>query len=208
MSNISFCPNCNNILDITKSTGQVGGAKDEQNDQTSDSESSTEHQTSKSLVQKLLQNYKIDSETVSSMDLDDIVKSDEYKKLDVDQKEYVFNKIQDLKPSTEKKESFEKTVTKTTDKAYFICNSCGYLKPIEEGALIFSRVSSDIVQNYAGSEVNDMKFSSILPRTRKYICPNKKCESHNDDSKREAVFFRLNNTYRIKYICLACDVIF
>jgi len=205
MSNISFCPNCNNILDITKSAKQVGGAKDETYN---DSETSSEHELSETLIQKILHNHKIDSETASSIELDVIIKSDEYKKLEVDQKELVYNKIQDLKPAEDKKELLEKNITKQTEKAYFICESCGYLEPIKEGTEIFSRVSSDIVQNYSGSEINDMKFSSILPRTRKYICPNKNCESHTDNSKREAVFFRLNNTYRLKYICLACDAIF
>lgn len=207
MSNISFCPNCNNILDITKSAKQIGGAK-HQSENTTESDSDSSSEYSETLIQKLLHNHKIDSETVISIDLNDIIKGDEYKKLDVEQKELIYNKIQDLKPIEEKKESLEKNITKQSEKAYFICDSCGYLEPIKEGTEIFSRVSSDIVQNYAGSEIGDMKFSSILPRTRKYICPNKDCESHENISKREAVFFRLNNTYRIKYICLVCDAIF
>lgn len=204
MSNISYCPNCNNILDITKSTKQVGG----KNDSDSDSESSESYEHSDSLIQKILHNKKIDSDTITDNELENILKSDEYKKLEKEKKEYVYNKIQDLKPVEDKKTTFEKQAAKPTEKVQFICDSCGYRKPIEEGTLIFSRVSSDIVQNYTGSEIKDMKYSSILPRTRKYICPNNDCESHNDNSKREAIFFRLNNTYRVKYICLACDTLF
>lgn len=205
MSNISFCPNCNNILDITKSSKQAGGAKDEES---TDSDSSTHSDHSDTFIQKILHNHKIDDTSIDTINFDDLLKSDEYKNLSVENKELVYNKIQDLKPTDIKKTTYEKNMAKTSEKAYFICDSCGYLKPIDDGTLIFSRVSNDIVQHYASSEVNDMQYSSILPRTRKYICPNTKCISHTDDSKREAVFFRLNNSYRVKYICLPCGTVF
>ena len=40
--------------------------------------------------------------------------------------------------------------------------------------------------------------NNILPRTKDYICPNIKCKAH--DKKyvdREAVFYRINKTYRL-----------
>jgi aspartate carbamoyltransferase regulatory subunit len=44
----------------------------------------------------------------------------------------------------------------------------------------------------------------ILPRTIRYICKNPKCDTHSNSSKKEAVFFRINNTYKIRYVCVEC----
>lgn len=147
-----------------------------------------------------------DTNDVNNISLTDLVKDPSYKKLSANQKQFVYNKIQELIPNELKKEELEgKGGNATTDKAYFICNNCGYLKPIGEDTLIFSRVSSDVSQSYTSSDISEMANSDILPRTRKYICSNPKCISHTDLSKREAVFFRLNNSYSVKYICLACN---
>ena len=89
-----------------------------------------------------------------------------------------------------------------------ICNNCGYMKPIPEGTLIFSKVSTDIAQSYSTSDFKDMVYSDILPRTRKYICPNTKCESHTNPQKKEASFFRMNNTFKVKYVCQTCSTVF
>jgi hypothetical protein len=205
-----FCPECNNVFDITKSVEQGGGNKmfDESSESMSLSEKTTSNMNGgvdiDALVDKLMADKEITSEELKDVSLDMLTKNVEYKKLKSKDKEYVYNKLQDLLPKEEKKIIKEETVAKKIEKAYFICNNCGFTKPIEEGTLIFSRVSSDISQNYSGSELSDMRYSSILPRTRKYICPNKECESHIDPAKREAVFFRLNNTYKVKYICITC----
>ena len=110
----------------------------------------------------------------------------------------------------DQKKVFKDIVDKTDDqeKAFFICNNCGFIKRIEPRTLIFSRTSESISQSYDINEYNDMLNSKILPRTRKYVCPNSKCISHNDSYQREAVFFRLNNSYKIKYICNACGTDF
>jgi hypothetical protein len=93
-------------------------------------------------------------------------------------------------------------------KVYFECNNCGYFTEMQPGTKIFSRTSSEISQTVGYSNYEAMLNSSILPRTRNYKCPNNNCESHKDASKREAVFFRLNNTYKIKYVCSACKTDF
>lgn len=184
-----FCPNCNNVFNITKISNQSGGK-------------STDDISA--LVTKLLNNEHIDDTNIS---FEDIAQTTAYKKLKPKQKEFVHNKIQDIIGSNKEKLLEEKPVY-NLEKVYFICTNCGYKKPIEKGTLIFSKVSSEISQTYSPIEVDTMKYSDILPRTRKYICPNKNCESHDNLEKREAVFFRMNNTFRVKYICQACSTAF
>ncbi len=143
------------------------------------------------------------------MDVSKLTKSMEYKKLKQDEKESVFNKIQDLMPKKDKKLVENKPVDASDDNlAFFVCSNCGYSIKINEGTRIFSRTSDDVSQTYGTDDYSDMLHSSILPRTRKYICPNKKCESHKNPIKREAVFFRKNNSYEVVYICGACETTF
>ena len=186
-----FCQNCNNVFDITKTSKQTGG-KDSYED----------------VITKILNNDKMDKSNVEKISIEELVNNPSYKKLKGKQKETVYNKIQDLLPIDSKKLYTESVQKGQTEKAHFICTNCGNTKPIEKGTLIFSRASMDVAKNYSSPNVNQMQYSDILLRTRKYLCPNKTCESHNNLEKREAIFFRTNNTFRIKYICLTCNAAF
>jgi len=224
-----FCPNCNNVFNITRGTTQLGGELERQKDMfpditttesTTDSttESTTGNMTPTSqeggddindIINKILDNEEITTDTIGNIPFDDIIKSITYKKLKGKDKEIVFNKIQDILPVEQKQVIQENQEKKQQfEYSYFRCTNCGFLKKIEPRTLIFSKVSSDIAQNYVTSDVSIMKHSDILPRTRKYICPKKDCESHTNPEKREAVFFRMNNTFRVKYICTTCDTNF
>ncbi|AYV76934.1 MAG: DNA-dependent RNA polymerase subunit Rpb9 [Barrevirus sp.] len=187
-----FCPNCNNIFDITKNPKekQVGGQRNKTNDYAE-------------LIGKILEKENLTKEDIESLSVDDLIKDPTYKGLSNEEKVFVYNMASDLVPKNVE-EIEEKAGTPTSDKAYFICKNCGYLKPINEQTLIFSRVSSELAQSYVSSDIVELAHSDILPKTRKYICSNSKCVSHTDKEKREACFFRLNNSYKIKYICLAC----
>ena len=198
-----FCPVCNNIFNITRASGQLGGAKKDIDTSSDEHLSGTDYEK---IIEQILSGHDVDD--IENLSFDDFIKSPSYKKLKSKQKELVYNKIQDLLPNENKKIIKEGDVKPQTEFAYFKCNNCGFLKKIDDGTLIFSRVSSDISQSYVTSDISTMVHSDILPRTRKYICPNDKCVSHKDSMKREAVFFRMNNTPRVKYICTACNTNF
>jgi len=209
-----FCPNCNNVFDITKGVAQNGGSNDELIKESEDYElliknfiGGEKENEYENLITKILNNQNIDQNFLDKISVEDFIKSAEYKKLKNKQREQVYNKIQDLLPN-DKKKIMKEGIKQNSEKAYFICNNCGNRKQIEEGTLIFSKVSADIAQSYSSSDVKNMKYSDILPRTSKYICPNSKCESHTNPDKREAIFFRMNNTFQIKHICQTCDAVF
>jgi hypothetical protein len=198
-----FCPNCNNVFDITKGATQNGGSK------TNSLIGGANNEDFEKLISKLLKNEDVSENEIINISIDDLIKNQSYKKLKNKQREYIYNKIQDLLPNEKKNVAKEEIKhSEIQNKAYFICNNCGNRKPIDPGTLIFSKVSSDVAQSYSSSDVLDMKYSDILPRTRKYICPNSKCESHNNPDKREAIFFRMNNAFKIKHICQACNTVF
>ncbi|CAH6421832.1 DNA-directed RNA polymerase subunit RPB9 [uncultured virus] len=205
-----FCPTCNNAFDITKTIQQKGG-----NILVDTSESSNSSikisggDKFEDIINKILEDKDVEIDELKNVSFDELIKNQSYKKLKSKQKEKIYNKFQDLLPKEQKK-VFKDIDSKPSDqeKAYFICNNCGFIKKIEPKTLIFSRTSETISQSYDVNEYNDMLDSKILPRTRKYVCPNSNCESHDNPYKREAVFFRLNNSYKIKYICNACGTDF
>ena len=209
-----FCPNCNNVFDITKGTSQAGG------DITNTSENMSPNIIEKDfiggfsddnyekLISKILKNEKIDENEIKKISADDLTKSLAYKKLKNKQREEIYNKVQDLLPNEQKKIIKGEEPTHQIEKAYFICNNCGNRQHIDEGTLIFRRISNDLAQSYSSSDVKDMKYSDILPFTRKYKCPNIKCDTHKYPEKKEAIFFRMNNTFGIKHICKVCDTVF
>jgi hypothetical protein len=188
-----LCPNCKNIFDITNTlTVQSGGAKNINYEE---------------IITKILMKEVLEEEIIKILKIDDITKQESYNNLKLSNREYVYNKVMELtKMHEENLKNID--IKKPLSDMYFICKNCGTTKKIKENTLIFSKVSSDISQSYVAPDLSSMKYSDIIPITKKYVCPNRKCVSHDNLEKREAKFFRLNNSYRLKYICLACDEIF
>ena len=95
-------------------------------------------------------------------------------------------------------------------KAMFKCTNCEHVEAIEQGTKIISRSTK---KNTESSDLNskykDMIHDDTLPHTRNYTCPNKKCESHSDTSKRDAVWFKPNaSSYKIIFVCTSCQTVF
>jgi general stress protein 26 len=119
-------------------------------------------------------------------------------------------KLSDLENSDESIDSNNLNIN--NNKAYFNCNNCNFNTEIEPNTLILSRSSIDNnnanIINVNKKKYLNMKYDRTLPRTRNYTCPNKKCESQKDYSKKEAVWFKINkNKFDLTYICLTCDEI-
>ena len=91
-------------------------------------------------------------------------------------------------------------------KTNFFCNNCHYSKGIEEGAILYRE--SFYNNNYEDLSIIDSRLDeSIMPRTKDFICPNKKCISHKNGKDKEAIFYRpYKDSHQIKYICKDCKV--
>ena len=183
-----YCPKCLNIYNITKSiktTEQTGGSKLDD------------------IIEKILSNEDIEEKDYK-LDEDDLIqlnKIDSYKKLQNKQKDYVYNYLNDL---VQKKNISNKS-EKIAKKMYFICKSCGNNEPIKEGSMIISRQTDKDIINENGFNPKEYLEMKIYPRTRQYNCLNDKCESHKNSEKKSAMFMRINGTYKIRYICEACE---
>lgn len=183
-----YCPKCQNIFNISK---------DLVNDQIGSGQVNYEF-IIKSIIEDDINEEVKKIISRSDFSLEDLSKHPDFRKFGKIKKDIIYNKINDLIPETNISED-----NKTEMFAYFNCKNCAYTEPIEPGTKIYSKSSSNV-----NSDFKYMKYSDIIPYTRKYTCPNKECKSHTDFTKKEAKFFRVHNTFKVKYICLACDTIF
>lgn len=193
-----FCPNCNNAYDIARTVTDIqSGGKN------TSSESSS--QNYEDIVNKIIAGDDTISDDVNDLDITLFLKSIAYKKLSSKKKELVYNKIQDKLPESKKLLIQNKTTeANESNAAFFVCKNCIYNVPIKDSTLIFSKSSSDITRSYTSTTDANKIYSEILPLTRKYICPNTKCESHKDLTKREAIIYRIHNSFGVKYKCTSC----
>lgn len=92
--------------------------------------------------------------------------------------------------------------------AYHICTICYYYEPIEKETLIMSKNNENTsLVDIDYKMLKDSKYSSILPRTRAYICKNSECDTYKG-AEREAIFFRKNSEQLNTYLmCTICDTI-
>lgn len=186
-----YCPTCKNTYDISKDVvkPQTGGT-----------------QIDYDYVVQNVANPEVEKtikDTNFSMEL--LTKSVEFRKLSKSQKEYIYNKVLYILPDDKKMLS---TDIKEGATAYFHCKNCSNTEEIKPGTRVYG-ISTDNHTSVSNKNTSkEMIHSDILPITRKYTCANAQCISHTDPSKREAKFFRVSNSYKIKFICIACETIF
>ena len=96
-----------------------------------------------------------------------------------------------------------------TSKYNLKCNTCGENYILQPETIIYS-INTQYQQSHKSTHnqlSSDNKMSSennTLVRTKDYICPNSKCETHNNSNKKEAVIVRENSTYNTIYVCTNC----
>jgi len=182
-----YCPKCLNIYNISKSIKskeQAGGA------------------TLDDIVKKILDNEEVDDYKFSEEDINELNNVPSFKKVNNKQKDYIYNYINE---KINKKTAAEKTAP--IKNMYFVCKNCGNSENVKEGTMILSKNISGNTNNLPNENINVKEYlqMNILPRTRQYNCPNEKCESHKLSDKKSAIFFRQQNTYKVRYICETCE---
>jgi DNA-directed RNA polymerase subunit M/transcription elongation factor TFIIS len=90
--------------------------------------------------------------------------------------------------------------------AQFICNNCNYIKEITESLVLYKYEANAKNDKNISIENNELIVNNpILPRTHDYICKNIDCPTNKkNNSKKEAVFYRDKDSYRVNYVCCIC----
>ena len=175
-----FCPKCNYSFDINKSTGTV--IDDE-----------TEKPQLKKIndILKVFESGESLSKYIIDLKIEDLEKNPKYKKLSDTDKEKFMNEL---------------LYQSSNIGAQFKCNNCGFSKEITETTLLYQLDLNDKIKNIKTIEENELMCNNpILPRTHDYYCKNEACITLTDNTiKKEAVFFRDRDTYKVNYICTIC----
>lgn len=213
-----YCSNCRNIYDITKNVSalQTGGDKKKDDDIDDETENSDNTVEVSDIVLKILSNIKIEKKDVGYLTITQFVSSPSYKKLSNEKKEFVYNTISELlqkknTSDTNSETNGKKIGPKPNDSsnAYYICGNCGNKEIIKSGTVLIKHIAHDNTES-ANNQVITKSYKNIVhanyfPHTRRYVCPNKSCVSHKNFEKRDAVFTRIKNSYRVVYVCTACE---
>ena len=203
-----FCPTCENTLDISKT--QPKSKKQHIQLETPNTVSSSEIETDialsenniddtsnniNTIIIKMAAGEKISDKELNEYRLDQFVKNKTYQKLDKKTKPDVLAKLVS---------HFEKLEDSTS--AFYVCKNCMYARSIDSGTLIASKMSLGIGGGYTNfDKFKNMIYNKTSPRTKNYICIDEKCVSHKDNTKREAVFYRMGDGLQVWYTCVACQ---
>jgi len=210
-----FCKICENFMDITNNVSVSNKEDDMETETETEVESSDYDVTSSSkkskktsftvlnedILEKVLNGSILEIE-IDEKDINDKNKISYFNKLTSNQKTLLINRLYEKIPKSQK---IPKEISTNVKLSYFYCKNCGHNEKIPNKMLIFNRSNEkSSVDNFNTNFLN-YKYDPLLPRTKKYTCNNTTCITHKQPEKKRALFFRVSNTYVIKYICLECN---
>lgn len=214
---MTFCPNCDSLFNITKDVNtnekkkQVGGAKKNKKKvavNTTNNDHWITRVVKKALSKKLKEKH-IPTHLTNGM----VITNETFMELSEKNKGKVLDRIQLVLKDYQKQNFNVNRTVKEDDndekKAYFQCNNCKNYAPIKNGTVIFSQT---LDQNKTLTAVDNSFDIKLLARHRAllhmktYDCPNLKCITHKDPTKKNCVKLRLDsNKYNTIFYCLACE---
>lgn len=195
-----FCSNCNNIYDITKNINNINN--DETLSDITSSSNINNDDVLTPLFKKIINNDTIDdndAEIFKKLNLNSVVNNQYYKRLREKNKDLIMNTVKNyITPTTENIK---------INSAYHICTSCGNHQEIKAGTLITKKIYNKTSNNFTlidDDRIKELATINYLPITRNYVCVNSKCPSVNNHELRSAKFYRIDDSFIVRYICLAC----
>lgn len=105
---------------------------------------------------------------------------------------------------------YKYNIRKNISKYNLVCSTCGHEYVLKPETTIYSLDFKNQHSTFNDDidELVELKFNDpTLPRTKDYICPYSSCNSNKinfDTSKKEAVMYRANRSFHMKYACLVC----
>jgi hypothetical protein len=100
------------------------------------------------------------------------------------------------------------------------CSNCGFSDLVKPGTKILSistvlpKVNKPLLHSvsnlspHLAIKYKNMIHDPTLPRTNNYVCPNKQCNTHENESLKEAAWFKpYMNSHYIITICKSCETL-
>jgi len=189
---MEFCPKCNNIMDISRTASKMITA-----------EPTTISQTTTENVRKGEDEYlKVINMFKNNIDLST-------QKINIEElqkhKEFIALKEKD------KKELLN--ILKINDddslNAFYVCKNCSHSERLTKRTNVLNKMYIGSVSGY--NNVDMYKYyvhDKTLPHTRDYVCRNKSCDTHKNPDKKDAKWFRTNqSSYTTYYVCTVCETV-
>jgi len=169
-----FCPKCSYSFDVTKSI-------------TDNDEDKEEISSINMLIKKVNKNESLNNIKLV-LTKQNIINDEKFKKL----KETKQNKILNL-------------FKNNSSTIMFNCLNCNHKMQINETIRLYHLdLQSETSNELSFDHCKILSEDPILPRTKDYSCKNINCITHKNTSKKEAIFFKDNTTYKLNYICCVC----
>lgn len=187
---MEFCPKCNTLFvivdDVEASKDNIGGASPD------------------NLISKLI-HVKDIKELIQNVDVDKLMRSEEYQRLTDDDKNHVYNKIQDALPLNKKRISKETKTKKSEYKMFYLCKNCLFHRELQPKTKIYSKFYKTKVEDIKDTkDYSHMVDNPILPRTKEYNCLNDECLTHKKPDLKEAVIITNREKQTVYYVCTVC----
>ena len=93
--------------------------------------------------------------------------------------------------------------------AFYVCKNCSYSERLTKRTNVLNKMYIGSVSGYNNADM--FKYyvhDKTLPHTRDYVCRNKSCDTHKNPEKRDAKWFRTNqSSYTTYYVCTVCETV-
>jgi len=90
--------------------------------------------------------------------------------------------------------------------AEFICSNCNNIEPITTSVKLYEiRKDKEIQKKLNKYDLEFYISDPLNPRTKDYNCKNANCITHKNESLKEAIFFKNNDSYKLTYVCTVCS---
>jgi len=206
---MQFCPECDNILDISKNKPKnvkttslsstpttVSMTNENINDNDDINDINDEDKIIEDIITKIIKGDKIIESDLEDLNMNRILKSKKYTSLDKKQKSIIQTSLTTL---------FDKI--ENLINAYYYCSNCSYHRSIKPGMNVLSRMNTNTTNTFINLEKQkNMVYTKTLGYTTNYKCINQDCITNkNKNSEREAVMYRNNGSLQIWYACKKCE---
>jgi len=189
---MEFCPKCNNIMDISRTASKMITAEP-----TTISQTTTENvRKGEDEFLKVINMFKnnIDLST-QKINIEELQKHKEFIALKEKDKKELLNIIK-----VNEDESLN---------AFYVCKNCSHSERLTKRTNVLNKMYIGSVSGY--NNVDMYKYyvhDKTLPHTRDYVCRNKSCDTHKNPDKKDAKWFRTNqSSYTTYYVCTVCETV-
>lgn len=176
-----FCDRCHNLFDVTRTV------------KTTNSSDKGTQKKIKQIFDAVNADEPIDEKILKGITIDIIKSDDQFSSLTTAKQKYLTDLIADL--GTDE--------TDVTKKVFYSCNICGHSRPIDPGTVVYYKNYEPTPGFNVSTDYSIYCTDNTLPRTKKYVCANNKCESLNNPGVREAVMIKTVRS-ELVYVCCAC----